>query len=70
MASVQAQNRARQEAQVRAAERRGNSPAVTNASTPNDFTPARDYFPDLRNQGGYGLPFLGGFGVGGMGVFW
>ena len=69
MAANQARAQDRRDAQARAVERRGRSPAVADASTENNFTPARDYAPHNQPQSGLGIPMMG-FPMGGLGVMW
>jgi hypothetical protein len=68
VAANQARAQDRRDAQQRAVERRGRSPAVVDASTENDFTPARDYAPHNQHQSGFGIPGMGL--MGGMGMMW
>ena len=48
LAANSAQLRAREQQRAQAASR--TTAAVTAASTPNNFTPSRDYFPDIGNN--------------------
>ena len=62
IASNRAQLAAQRQSQERALDRAQSSAATGT----NNFTQARDYFPDTGNQGGYAIPFLGGWGGGGV----
>jgi hypothetical protein len=69
VAANQARAQDRRDAHQRAVERRGRSPAVVNASTENNFTPARDYAPHNQPQSGLGIPMMG-MPLGGAGIIW